>query len=342
MTTKRPTLREVAELAEVSMGTASQALNNKIGVSPEARARVLEAANTLGYLQQTRSITPITTAVSTVGLLMKHNADEPRINPFYSYVIAGAERECQRRNLSMMYATIEVDEEYRALSWPPMLLDRQVDGVLVVGAQFGRSIAQIHQQAGKPVVLVDSYATSGQYDSVVSDNINGAFEAVSHLIEKGHRHIGMIGSNPHSFPSILERRDGYLKALAHHGITQTYIEDSRLQTEPAYEAAIKLLRRCPEITAVFGAADVSAIGVIHAARDLGLDVPGDLSVVGFDDIDEARTMNPALTSIQIDKGLLGAFAVRLFLDRAADPLRPAVTVTISRRLVERESVRSIR
>jgi LacI family transcriptional regulator len=310
-------------------------------VSPEARARVLEAANTLGYLQQTRIITPPTISVATVGVLMKYNEDEPRINPFYSYVIAGIERECQRHNLSMMYATIEVDEEYRARSWPTMLLDRQVDGVLVVGAQFSRSISQIQQQAGKPVILVDGYATTHDYDSVVSDNVNGAFEAVSYLIRKGHQRIGLIGSHENAFPSILERREGYLKALANHGLSQTYIEDSRLQTDAAYDATVKLLRRCPELTAIYGVADLSAFGVMHAARDLGLDVPGDLSVIGFDDIDMSKTTHPPLTTIQIDKPLLGAFAVRLLIDRAADPLRPAVTVTISCRLIERESVKSL-
>lgn len=336
MNGKKPTLREVAERADVSIGTASQALNNKNGVSPEARARVLEAANALGYLQTPRLITPNLSKLSTVGVLMKHNEDEPRINPFYSYVVAGAERECQRQNLSMMYATFEVDSDYRALSWPPMLQDRQVDGVLVVGAQLGGTLDQIQQQAGKPVILVDGYAATGTFDSVVSDNVNGAFQAVSYLAEKGHQHIGIIGSSAHSYPSILERREGYLKALAHHGITDTYVEEGRLQTDSAYDATLSLLRRCPQITAIYGVADVSAFGVLRAARELGRH---DLSVIGFDDIDEAKTAN--LTTIQVDKALMGAFAVRLLLDRAHDPLRPAVKVTIAPRLVERESVRQL-
>lgn len=339
MSSKKPTLREVAERAEVSIGTASQALNNKNGVSPEARTRVLEAASALGYLQPTRFVVPTTSKLSTVGVLMKHNEDEPRINPFYSYVIAGAERECQRQNLSMMYATFEVDQDYRALSWPPMLQDRQVDGVLVIGAQLGGTLEQIQQRAGKPVILVDGYAATGTFDSVVSDNVNGAFQAVSYLVAHGHQHIGIIGSSPRSYPSILERREGYFKALAHHGITDTYVEDGRLQSEPAYDAALRLLRRCPQITAIYGVADISAFGVMSAARDLGRD---DLSVIGFDDIDESKTSNPPLTTIQVDKTLMGAFAVRLLLDRANDPLRPAIKVVISPRLIERESVRNIK
>lgn len=110
-------IRDVAKLAQVSLGTASQALSNKPGVAPSTRARVWAAASELGYQQQVRIASPMTHRLSTVGLVMRKDLEESlRGNPFYSYVLAGAEQECQRQGLSLMYATLEVDAYNRALT----------------------------------------------------------------------------------------------------------------------------------------------------------------------------------------------------------------------------------
>ncbi len=334
------TLREVAKRAGVAISTASQALANKPNVSPETRARVLEAAVALGYQQQVRVDTPMTNKLSIVGMLTRSTPDVPLpANPFYSYVLAGVERECQRMNLSLMYANIEVDEQNRPLMYPPLLHDNRVDGVLVVGSYLKEAINELN---GKPVVLVDAYAPAQELDSVVSDNLHGAYNAVSYLVKQGHRKIGLLGSQPDGYPSIRERRKGYMRALKHHHIHESFIEDSPLIREAVYDAALRLLRRCPEITAIFACNDNVAVGVIHAAHDLGRDVPGDLSLVGFDDIDLASEIKPALTTVYVDKLLLGSTAVRLLRDRSEDPYRTCITATLATRLVIRDSVRPLK
>ncbi|MBI5928004.1 MAG: LacI family DNA-binding transcriptional regulator [Chloroflexi bacterium] len=333
----RPKLTEVAELAGVSIGTASQALNNKIGVAPETRQRVLEAAQKLGYLQYSPS--RFNPNISTVGVLMKHPKDDPDIvNPFYSYVLAGAERECQRHNLSLMYASIEVDEFSRALSWPPMLSEQQVDGLLIVGAFLEPTISQISEQAGLPIVLVDGYAYNNDCDRVVTDNVNGAFAAVNYLIDQGHRHIGLIGSDANAYPSIRERRKGYTRALKTHEISKQYIEDSILERESAYAATVRLLERAPQITAIFACNDDTAIACMKAAREMGRRLPDDLSVIGFDDIDLAQEIVPTLTTIHVDKLLMGAMGVRHLVDRVRDPERASLTTSLGTQLIIRESV----
>lgn len=333
------TLREVAKRAGVAISTASQALANKPNVSPETRARVLEAAVALGYQQQIRIDTPITNKLSIVGMLTRSTPDLPLpVNPFYSHVLAGVERECQRMNLNLMYANIEVDEQNRPLTYPPLLHDNRVDGLLVVGSYLKEAINELH---GKPVILVDAYAPSQEIDSVVSDNIHGAYNAVVHLIKQGHRKIGLLGSKPDGYPSIRERRKGYMRALKHYHIQETFIEDSPLIREAVYEATLRLLRRSPEITAVFACNDNVAIGVMNAAHDLGRHVPGDLSLVGFDDIDLATEIKPALTTVYVDKMLMGSMAVRLLRDRSEDPYRTCITATLATRLVIRDSVRPL-
>ncbi len=242
MINAKPTLRAVAKRAGVSLGTASNVLNNRGNVAEVTRARVLEAATALGYRAQGRSSARKLNVIGTIG---KNNGDElMSVNPFYSYVLAGIERECQRHNLSMLYANIEVDRLNRPTSLPPMLLDLQVDGVLMVGTFLPDTIRFVGRQIDKPVVLLDAYAPGSGFDSVLTDNLNGAFAAVDYLIQHGHREIGLVGSLPDAYPSIQERRKGYLRALKHHQIGKAYIESQpadprrRLRGDPRAAGAL--------------------------------------------------------------------------------------------------------
>jgi LacI family transcriptional regulator len=341
--TKQPSLRDIAKQADVALSTVSQVLNNKPGVSPETRQHVLKVASELGYRYKVSVNAPVSPQLSTIGLVTKRfNGDPMNINPFYSYVLAGAERECQRHNISLMYANIEVDEDNHALSWPSMLLDQRVDGVIVVGAFLEETISHISRSAGQNIVLVDAYtANTATFDSVLIDNYNGAISAVNFLIENGHRHIGLIGSHLHSYPSILERRRGYEAALHQHGIEDIYIEDCALDRPYAFQATLRLLKRAPHITAIFACNDNVAVGVMNAAQNLGYKVPEDLSVIGFDDIDLAQEVTPPLTTMHVDKVLMGALALRHLRDRAETPDRTPIKTMISTQVIVRESVRDI-
>jgi LacI family transcriptional regulator len=340
---KKPTLRDIALQADVALSTVSQVLNNRPGVSPELRQRVLDTATDLGYRHKISSTSPMTTDLSVIGILTKRQFNEPpQINPFYAYVILGTERECQRLNISMMYANIEVDEDSKAQNWPAMLLDQRVDGVIVVGAFLEETIADISRQAGQRIVLVDAYTSDqNSFDSVLIDNFGGAMSATKFLLENGHRHIGMIGSHEGSYPSILERRDGYLAALRTQGVTETYIEESWLDRPSAVEATMRLMSRAPQISAIFAANDNCAVGVISALNSLGRRVPEDVSVIGFDDIDLAQETVPTLTTIHVDKVLMGALALRQLRDLADFPDRPTLRTMVSTQLIVRDSVRRL-
>jgi LacI family transcriptional regulator len=338
---KKPTLRDIAQQADVALSTVSQVLNNKPGVSADLRKRVLEVASELGYRQKIMVDAPLASQLEVVGILTKRSNGEPlEVNPFYSYVLAGAERECQRHNISLMYANVEVDETNRALSLPAMLLDQRVDGVIVVGTFLEETILDISRRSGQNIILVDAY-TSGQntFDSVLIDNYNGAKSAVEYLIAQGHEHIGLIGSNPKSYPSIYERRGGYLGALRRHHLPTDYVEEGLLDRADAMQATMRLVSRAPQITAIFACNDHVAIGVMNALHHIGKRVPEDISVIGFDDIDLAQEITPTLTSIHVDKVLMGAMAMRMLRDRAESPDRAVVKTTITTQLMIRESVR---
>lgn len=334
-----PTLREVAELAGVSLGTASHALNNKANVSAETRARVLDAANSLGYKARVRLSTPMTHDLSVVGLLTKSLSDFPLPgNPFFAQILAGAEGECRRQGLSLMYGNLEVDERNQVVSLPAMLSDDHADGLIIVGAFVPETLSQIRALRELPVVLVDAYAPGYKFDSVINDNLTGAYKAVQYLIEQGHEHIGLVGTQPDGYPSIRERRKGYQRALKDAGVEAQYFGDCILQRDAAAEATLSLLHEHPQITAIFVSNDNLAIGVMNEAHELGRVIPDDLSVVGFDDIDWAQEVKPPLTTVHVDKLLMGVMAVRHLRDLAESPGRTNITTVLGTQLIIRGSV----
>lgn len=338
----RPKLQDVADLAGVSIGTASHALNNKNTVLPETRTRVLQAATQLGYRLPSRTATPPRRDLSTIGVLVKREEDPARpISSFYSAVLSGAEHECTRHNLRLMYASIEVDDLSQAVNWPPLVGDVAIGGWLIVGAFLRQPLDHVGRHLGPNLVLVDAYAPGAPCDAVVTDNFHGAYTAVRHLIQHGHCQIGLVGSAPGAHPSIRQRRAGYLQALADHGIAQSYIYDSALNSAAGFEATRALLHAAPALTAIFACNDETAMGVISAAYELNRAVPHNLSVIGFDGLDTGAKLIPPLSTIYVDKLYMGAMAVRQLIDRQHNPDRVPLRIALGTRLVERQSVRTL-
>ncbi len=333
------TLRDVAKLAGVSIGTASQALNNRPNVAPETRARVVDAARTLGYPIKKDSPNHGSSQLKVIGLLTKHDLGQPvEINPFYSYIQVGAESECSKHQISLMYATVEVDPSNHPVVWPAMISEQHIDGLILAGTFIEETADLFQRRIDVPIVLVDSYAPTLPFDGVVIDNTPAAMTAVEYLIEQGHCKIGLVGWNEQSPPSVQERKIGYCQALCKHGIQESWIQPSGLNRENGHDALQELLRHHPEVTAIFACNDLSALGVLSGARDMGLDVPRDLSVMGFDNIDMAREIVPALTTMHVHKTWMGALGVRRLMDRVQDPSQPKVTMTLPAQLIVRESV----
>lgn len=341
MTSTRPKLKDVADLANVSIGTASQALNNKSSVLPETRARVLQAARELGYELPIRTTTN-DKGLSTLGVLVRiHNAQDVPLDPFYGAVLSGAEQECKRQNISLMYSSLPVDDLLNVVDWPPLFSDQQVDGWLIMGALSQKTVLELDQYLQQPVVFIDTYAPDSDFDVIVTDILAGVYDAVTYLINRGHRRIGLLSSTPDRYPSMREWQQGYLNALADHGIEEIYIEESLLHRPHVYEAALRLLKRAPEISAVFACNDEMAVAAMRAAHDLGLHIPDDLSIVGFGDLALASEIIPPLTTIFVDKMLMGALGVRQLLDRSENPERVPFTIRLGTQLVERQSVRTL-
>jgi LacI family transcriptional regulator len=340
---KRVTLSDIAEKSNVSLTTVSLVLRNKsgIGIPAETRRRVLEIARDLGYRMKLPA--EIRQGVNQIGAVLKARGDDlPLTNPFYSHILAGIEAACRQNRMNLLSATLPVDADNCPTDLPRFVEEEHVDGLLLVGAFVDQTLDHLLGEKSIPIVLVDAYSESNAYDAVVTENYQGAYEAVSYLIEHGHRHIAIVGSQQRAYPSIRERRRAYVDALQDHGITETYYADCHLLKEEAYLAVTRVLQDNPQLTAVFCVNDDIATATIRAAHGLGRRLPQDLSITGFDDIDLAHLTHPPLTTMQVDKINMGRMAVQVLLNRVQSPDLPRVTMALRTRLIERQSVRDIR
>ncbi len=336
------TINDIAQACGVSIATVSLVLNNRPGTSQKTRSRVIEMATSMGYFIRPATISNRCGRLARLGLLSKAElSTTPQANPFYSKVIFGIEEACRRNGISMLFSMLPVDENNHPLEYPTLINGENIDGLLMLGTFVDKTILSVGINHQVPVVLVDSYSDTETFDTVVSDNFRAAYQAVAYLVKKGHRHIAMAGGKANAYPSLKDRRNGYLRALKENHIGEIYMADFNINDEnkDAWHAAIvTLLNDYPAITAVFCVNDDAAVSALRAAKTLGLRVPEDLSVIGYDDTYLATSASPMLTTMHVDTVGMGRAAVQVLGFRLDNPDAARMTLTVHPHLVERGSV----
>lgn len=333
-------ISDIARQSGVSLSTVSLALNNKPGVSQETRSRVLEAAAALEYPIKPAVTVGKSYRLTTIGMVVKIDPDiPPQANPFYSKVIVGIEDACRRKGINLLFATLPVDENNCPVEVPQLLYNDIVDGLLMVGTFVDETITSMSGVQVPPIVLVDGYSNTESYDTVISDNFRAAYQVVHYLIDKRHRHIGLVGSDENCFPSLKDRRNGYLRALKESEIGEVYIANFNINKSHGFQETISLLKEYPIITALFCVNDDVGSAAIKAVQDLGKRVPEDISIIGYDDTYIAANTHPALTTMHVDTVAMGRAAVHLLSLRLENPEAARMTLTIHPTLLERQSVR---
>lgn len=347
------TIKDVATHADVSVGTVSRVFNNHSNVTDEIRQRVLKAASELGYYGRSTPDTTVRSpsrALKEIGFLYYSNLDmsidgNVGVNPFWSHILHGAENEARKANMKMTYRTIG-DVSHSPQLLLSLIYDMKLGGILLVGPTEPEMIKVI-QTAKLPLVLVDNYVPRLSVDAVLCDNFEGARQAVEYLVQAGHRQIAFIGGPTIEGPrpinkvyTIERRASGYRTALLDAGIPVRYelYESGDLTAEGGYNACQRLLARDVSFSALFCANDATAIGALKALRDAGREVPEDVSLIGFDDLDTTLYLSPALTTVRVNKEALGSTAVKNLLARATDMDAVSVTSILEVELVERDSV----
>ena len=311
------TLVDVAKLAGVVAMTASRAINNSGYVSEDVRKRVLAAARKLRYRPNMLARRLAGQSLKAIGILLPDIA-----NPFSSELVAGMSEvlDAAGFNAFVVTANHSVDQEKNRLQ---ALIDHQVDGILVAtrGTQLGdESIAAVARQ-GIPIVTIGRPVECPWIDCVTADHFRGSYEAVSHLTGLGHKRIAFIGSAQKDAYA-LRRFQGYAAALAEARIPQRdeYIVGPQggpafATQEDGYAGMMRLAKLKRPPTAIFARNDFAAIGALHAAHSLGLSVPDDVAVVGFDNIPLSAFSNPPLTTVSQPIAEQGRQAAHFLLDR---------------------------
>lgn len=307
---KRATIKDVAAEAEVSISTVSLVMNQKGYVSPDTKDRVLQAAHDLRYVPRSAARLLASNRTGNVGFVLRDDHFS-RSEPFYTRIFLGAEFEADIQKRYILLATIP--EAYDPAEHTPRFLKEQnVDGIIVAGRVHPAFIEDV-KASGLPAVLTDFEAD--ELPAVVIDNQNGARAAVEHLLARGHERIAFLGADI-DHPSLRARLEGYRLALgaADSGPYAEHLVTAEPGAEPSRATgtrlAARLVERDPMPTAVFCANDALALGVLDAARSRGLEVPEDLAVVGFDDVEGAAHAQPALTTVRVLKEQLGEVALR--------------------------------
>ncbi len=332
------TITDIANASSVSPATVSLVLRDKPGVGAETRQRVLETAQSLGYIPPS---TPARQAegemMKQIGLLMKiETRANQEQNQFYAPVVTGIESICRQKQSHLLYANLPVDDHNQPLELPRLITDKQVDGLLVIGMELTEGLLAHLQQSKLPIVLVDGYAANDPFDSVVTDNVKGGYQATEHLIDQGHQKIAIVGSMPDAYPSILERRHGYIQAMAMHGLKPIFA-DCTLFPEEAERVIEELVANHPDLSAIFACNDQLAVATMKKLADLGKSVPNEIAVIGFDNILLAQHVTPSLTTMRVDKMAMGRLAAQSMFNRLQYPKSSLVRTIIQPQLISRDS-----
>ncbi|WP_371483439.1 LacI family DNA-binding transcriptional regulator [Kitasatospora sp. NBC_00315] len=332
---KRPTMKDVAEAAGVSLMTVSRVVSSEPGVSPDTAARVEQAVRKLGYQRNdnARNLRQKKLGTSTIGLIVDDLA-----NPFYALMVRSVQDEAHRRGYVVLVGSTN-DEPRREREVIAAFTARQVDGLIIVPTIGGHGFLKGPMEAGTQVVCVDRPARDLDVDTVTVDNRYGAQRAVTHLLGHGHTRIAYLGDR-YDIWTQSERYAGYLDALTAHGLSaDPDLVRHGLRSHGDAQATLAGLRALPDPpTALFSSNDLITLGVLA-----GPDHPVPMAIVGFDDLPLAQQLDPPLTVVSQDPAAVGSTAANLLFSRiAGDRSAPRKVVLLTRFIERRSGERTVR
>ena len=302
------TLKMVAEKAEVSVNTASRAINNRPDINLETKKRVLRIAKELGYIRNAAAVALRTKKTGTIGVVIADNR-----NPFYAEVLNGMEEAAREKNYHIILANTQRDykKEEEAIN---LLLAKRVDGLLITPVQDKDDDIRNLIDANIPFVVVGRDFENIEVDAIYNNEAKGGFLATEYLIKKGHKRIALIDGFLYKSPA-KNRLEGYKKALNKYRIPldDSLISVGDINIEDGHERTKQMLEKNLGFTAIFAYNDMMAFGSMQAIKEKGLRIPEDIGLVGYDDIPFSSLISPALTTIRLKKQELGIESVKLLL-----------------------------
>jgi DNA-binding LacI/PurR family transcriptional regulator len=307
-----PNMKQIAQMAGVSLGTVSHVINNSARVREPLRQRVLEAVDALRYQPSALARGLRRDKTNMIGMVIPDVT-----NPFFPAVVRGAEDAAFANGYRLVLCNTD-NSHAKELEHLEQLRTYLPAGLIIIPASFGKLSEEIESfhRSGAAVVFLDRMPRSWKGDSVTVSNEDGAFRAVQYLIQLGHKKIACV-TGPLHLPNAQERLAGYKRGLKMAGLPmrEDYVRRSTFDRVGGYRDTLDLLRLPSRPTAIFAQNDLMAMGALLAIRELKLRCPRDVSVIGFDDLDVTELMDPPLSSIRQPGYQMGATAVQMLLDR---------------------------
>lgn len=309
------TIKDVAKKVGVTPATVSMVINNKPRISDETRRKVMAAIEELDYYPHEGARSLVLKRTNTLGVAAPFFT-----NYFVLETLGGIEQEVRQTDFNLvLYGTRGLLKTEDAVV-TRIARERKVDGLITVNLTLTPKQMKYFQKNGLQVVCLESEAEG--FDSVVADNASGAYEAARHLIALGHKRIALV-NGPLRFVPSLQREEGFMKALKEAGLTldpELRLEVPNFRRDEGFDAGNQLLQAHHRPSAIFVAAgDVCATGVMLALKKNGVDVPRQMSVVGFDDQPFSELMEPALTTVRQPMQRMGSEAFHLLKEAMKDP-----------------------
>ncbi|PIJ71455.1 DNA-binding transcriptional regulator CytR [Erwinia sp. OLTSP20] len=303
-------MKEVAEKAGVSTATVSRALMNPEKVSAATREKVAEAARAIGYAPHPLARNIKRNETHTILVIVPDICD-----PFFSELIRGIEVTAARHGYLVLIADCAHQNQQES-TLMDLMVARQIDGMVLLGSRLPFDTHPDNTRILPPMVMANEFAPQLKLPTVHIDNLTAAFEAVSHLVKYGHRRIACL-TGPETMPLSQFRLQGYIQALRRSGISinNAYIVRGDFSFKAGQQALKTLMTLADPPGAIFCHNDMMALGVMAQAKQMGLGIPQDLSVVGFDDIELARYCDPPLTTIVQPRFKIGCEAMSLLLNQ---------------------------
>jgi LacI family transcriptional regulator len=326
------TIKDVAREAQVSSSTVSRVLNGTAQVNADKRERVQRAVKRLGFVANFPARSLVNSRTQLIGMIVHdmgwHYAEE---------IVRGIDQQLTPVNYNLVMFTTHHNKE-REAHYVRTMRRGLVDGLLLLLPIASSSYLKQLAEDEFPHVVIDQHGLPGRSPTVTATNWQGAFDAVSYLVQLGHRRIGFIAGNP-ELRSAGERLAGYCQALAHHQLAYeaALVEPGHFSYVGGLHAAHKLLDLGEPPTAIFAASDNSAIGALEAIRGRGLSIPDDISLIGFDDIPQASWIQPPLTTVRQPLVEMGHKATQMLLSMVESGTSWCESAVLDTELIIRQS-----
>ncbi|MDU5638564.1 HTH-type transcriptional repressor PurR [Haemophilus parainfluenzae] len=334
------TIKDVAKMAGVSTTTVSHVINKTRFVAKETEEAVMQAIKSLKYSPSAVARSLKVNTTKSIGMIVTTSE-----SPYFAEIIHAVEDHCYRQGYSLFLCNTQNDPE-KIKNHVEMLTKKRVDGLLVMCSEYTQhSLDVLSGFSSVPMVVMD-WGPNADTDIIEDNSFNGGYIATKHLIDCGHKAIGLIAGELDK-TTARTRYEGFVKAMneANLPIHENWIMEGFFEPEDGYECMNKILVQDNLPTAVFCCNDVMALGAISAITEKGLRVPDDISIIGYDNIHSSRFYAPPLTTIHQSKSRLGAQAVNLLFERIANKDNDSHEkhrIAIHPELVLRKSVRNLK